>query len=151
MIGDTGLERVRPASSEYGEYYRVWHQMQRDIDILISCCKRDILPPGFDTEQEFWDAGLRCTRFNAACGPFILNTRFCVTKNGCIGMVPKGSQPEDLVCILLGADTPFVIRESTQRFPGYKCYELVGDCYIHGMMDGEGLDSQEPEVPIILC
>lgn len=150
MIGDVGLENVRPASSGYGDYYRVWHRMQRDLENFVSCCKRDVLPPGYNTQQELVDASLHFTRYNTVFGQFTWNRRFCVTKNGYIGMVPQGTQPGDLVCVLFGADTPFIIRDGTQQSFVHRSYKLVGDCYIHGMMDGEGLESQVPEGPIIL-
>lgn len=41
--------------------------------------------------------------------------------------------PGDQVCILFGGNTPFVLR------PCNEYYQLVGECYIHGMMDGEAM------------
>jgi hypothetical protein len=58
--------------------------------------------------------------------------RFAVTENGYMGLVPAGTQYGDLVCIIYGAQTPFLLRPR----PGGN-YLIVGECYIHGMMDGE--------------
>jgi Heterokaryon incompatibility protein (HET) len=150
IIGDQGLDDVRPASGEYGDYYQLWHRILADNENLVEYCKRDVLPPGFNTEQELSDAVLHYTRFGTASTPFNCGRRFCVTKNRYIGMLPARTQPGDLVCILFGADTPFVIREAAEPNSTLKSYKLVGDCYIHGMMDGEGLESQTPEELIIL-
>jgi hypothetical protein len=150
MIGDHGLDDVRPAPKEYGDYYRLWQRMLADLDNIFASGKQNILPPGFNTEQELSDATVLYTRFNSAFGPFNSNRRFCITKNGYIGMVPPGTRPGDHVCILFGADTPFVIREAREPDEVLTSYELVGDCYVHGMMDGEGLDSPGPEEHIIL-
>lgn len=46
-----------------------------------------------------------------------------------------GLQVDDLVCVFIGASTPFVVREMED---GY--FRLVGECYIHGLMDGEAMD-----------
>ena len=41
----------------------------------------------------------------------------------------------DCVCILLGGDTPFVLRPLGD---GYWCF--LADAYVHGIMDGEAMD-----------
>lgn len=48
-------------------------------------------------------------------------------------MVPPGTISGDLVAILLGAKTPYVLRRNSRR----DGFELVGECYVDGMMDGE--------------
>jgi hypothetical protein len=57
--------------------------------------------------------------------------RFCVTAAGFMGLIPSGSKSGDLVCIIEGAPTPFILRSETNGN-----YSLVGECYMHGMMDG---------------
>ena len=51
------------------------------------------------------------------------------------------SERGDLVAIIMGADVPFVLRST-----GVGTYELVGDCYIHGVMDGEALEGKHNQV-----
>uniref|UniRef100_A0A0B7JVP0 Heterokaryon incompatibility domain-containing protein n=1 Tax=Bionectria ochroleuca TaxID=29856 RepID=A0A0B7JVP0_BIOOC len=53
-----------------------------------------------------------------------------------IGTVPRTTKPGDLVCVLYGGQTPFILRKSERR-PGM--FRLVGDCYVHSLMDGEAL------------
>jgi hypothetical protein len=60
-----------------------------------------------------------------------------------IGLFPSGIQPGDIVCVFFGASVPYVLRtvggESTDGF--YRViHQLVGPCYVHGIMDGEALD-----------
>ena len=47
-------------------------------------------------------------------------------------------QPEveqgDLVVILFGADVPFILRPKDSH------YTFIGDCYVHGIMQGELID-----------
>ena len=66
----------------------------------------------------------------------LLDGRVIFTSNyGYIGVGPKQLQSEDLICVLLGADVPFVLHEGPPQ-----CYQLIDECYVHGMMDGEVME-----------
>ena len=56
-------------------------------------------------------------------------------KQRCLGLGPLDTRPGDLVCILCTADTPFILRKK----PNVNTYRLIGEAYIHGVMDGEAL------------
>ncbi|KAI0197289.1 heterokaryon incompatibility protein-domain-containing protein [Xylaria flabelliformis] len=67
--------------------------------------------------------------------------RLCVTKNGYMGLVPPLTHVGDLVSIFFGGDAPFLVRPETnpvvaEKIGVLRC-RLVGECYMHGMMDGE--------------
>jgi hypothetical protein len=62
--------------------------------------------------------------------------RFVVTKNGYVGVVPKMTKVGDVVAILKGGRVPFVLRRSEERDGAFR---LVGECYVHCLMNGEGL------------
>ena len=71
--------------------------------------------------------------------------RLFATGNKYIGLAPAGTKVGDLVCVLLGGNTPFLLRPSEEYSDRYR---LVGECYVHGIMHGEvlrrdGLDMQE--------
>lgn len=51
--------------------------------------------------------------------------------NGLLGLGPKGLQHGDHVCIPVGGDMPWLVRPLDSGF-----YEFVGECYVHGIMDG---------------
>ncbi|KAF7556965.1 hypothetical protein G7Z17_g1034 [Cylindrodendrum hubeiense] len=53
------------------------------------------------------------------------------TRNGWFGFGPINTAPGDVVCIIAGADVPFVLR------PVGDSFKLVGECFIHGLMFGE--------------
>lgn len=57
-----------------------------------------------------------------------------VTQTGYIGLGPLTMQATDMVCVLLGCSVPVVIRRE-----GPNRLVLVGECYMHGIMDGEAL------------
>lgn len=63
-------------------------------------------------------------------------SRIVRTKTGLIGTLPWDTKEGDLVCVLYGGQTPFVLR-SDESCPGK--YHFVGDCYVHGIMEGEAL------------
>jgi hypothetical protein len=62
--------------------------------------------------------------------------RFVITKRGYVGVVPNMTQIGDTVAIFDGGQVPFIVQKSVTS-PG--AFRLVGECYIHGIMSGEGL------------
>ncbi|WYZ42722.1 hypothetical protein EsH8_VI_000421 [Colletotrichum jinshuiense] len=60
-------------------------------------------------------------------------------KNHFIGTVPWNADVGDYVVLLEGFRTPFVLRkcqeDTSSKEP--ETFEIVGDCYVHGAMDGE--------------
>jgi hypothetical protein len=63
---------------------------------------------------------------------------FTVTENGYAGWIPKRSKVGDRVCVLAGGQVPFILRELPDGL-----YQLIGECYIHGIMDGEALGGEK--------
>lgn len=55
--------------------------------------------------------------------------------DGHVGLAPSNSKPGDLICIIFGATGPFILRPSANEK-----FELVGEAYVYGVMDGEWLD-----------
>jgi hypothetical protein len=62
--------------------------------------------------------------------------KFVVTKRGYVGIVPDLAQVGDIVAIMKGGCVPFLLKRGETR-PG--AVRLVGECYIHGIMDGQGI------------
>ena len=56
---------------------------------------------------------------------------FFQTSKGFLGLGPQLMQAGDVVCMLFRERVPFILRPKD----GY--YRLVGECYVHGVMDGE--------------
>lgn len=61
------------------------------------------------------------------------------TMEGLIGLGPKSMVPGDKVCVVLGCDAPLILRPTTEDE-----WMIVGDCYVHGIMDGSALLSSCP-------
>jgi hypothetical protein len=75
------------------------------------------------------------TVFKEAHGTWCYNRRFFRSSTGRLGWVPDGAEPGDQICIFFGGAVPFVLRPD-----GEGAHEVVGDAYLHGIMDGEGMD-----------
>jgi hypothetical protein len=69
--------------------------------------------------------------------------RFFITTDGRIGMGPPEALPGDFIAILLGGHVPFCLRAVPNQHSGY--YRLIGDTYVHGLMDGEGVPTDWKE------
>lgn len=66
-----------------------------------------------------------------------------------LGLGSSKLKPGDLVCILFGCSVPVLLRPKTKG--DNPTYSFIGECYIHGMMDGEAItskyDSTHPQYP----
>ncbi|KAF2671225.1 HET-domain-containing protein [Microthyrium microscopicum] len=62
------------------------------------------------------------------------NRRLFRTARGHIGMGPWNIQPDDRVAIIFGGEVPFIIRKCGDSSNEY---HLIGEAYVHGIMDGE--------------
>jgi hypothetical protein len=62
-----------------------------------------------------------------------VNRAMFIISKGYIGLVPWNAKADDLVCVLLGGCTPFLLRP----IPGSKRFTLVGEAYVYGIMAGE--------------
>lgn len=74
--------------------------------------------------------------FNTSMAKWSTVRRFCFTSNGRLGQLAPGSEPGDRICVLSGGEVSFVIRPTSGDTKGI--YRLIGECYLDGMMDGEG-------------
>lgn len=59
---------------------------------------------------------------------------FFTTKERHIGLAPCRIEPGDQVCIVLGCQSPLVLRRNK-----FGDHTVIGECYLHGVMDGAGL------------
>ncbi|KFY02923.1 hypothetical protein O988_01811 [Pseudogymnoascus sp. VKM F-3808] len=142
----------RPAPPSYRSHGTIYDLQER---ILLARLRgEDLSPfrkelvkrfPGLlDGDLRLQIMDLFSSLFATALKQCTLHRRFCVLDNGYIGAVPAGSQKGDLVFVIEGAETPFVLRHSVRKDGDHiidSTYELIGECYVHGMMDGEMMTS----------
>jgi hypothetical protein len=63
------------------------------------------------------------------------NMRFMTTKKGYVGWAHPRSQKGDIICILEGCTVPVILRARAEGD-----FVLVGDGYVHGIMEGQELE-----------
>jgi hypothetical protein len=71
------------------------------------------------------------TTVEAAIG----HRKFFLSNKGWMGLAPAASARGAIICILLGGASPFMLRTVDDNL-----YQLVGECYVQGLMDGEAMD-----------
>ncbi|KAK6824580.1 hypothetical protein PG987_012074 [Apiospora arundinis] len=64
---------------------------------------------------------------------------FFVTDNGYIGLGHPDAAVGDMVAVLRGGPVPYVLRGNKEN------HTLVGECYVHGIMDGELFQQQQQQ------
>ena len=136
LLGDRLFEG-RPAPTIFGEYYQA---MRGAISNP---------PPPESISFDSWaDLRLKASRFLNNAYATIDGRRFCVTRNGYMGWVPLLTQVGDLICVFAGLRTPFIVRPHT----GVEgIYLLVGECFFHGMMDGEMWNKDQEAEVFTIC
>jgi hypothetical protein len=87
-----------------------------------------------------------------ACQAYVIamehlhNRKPFIPSEGYVRLVPAHSRPGDIVCIIFGADVPFVLRDV-----GEGEYQLIGEAYVFGIMDGEFVKGDSREEIFCLC
>jgi hypothetical protein len=62
------------------------------------------------------------------------------TASGAIGLSPQSAQVGDTVAILFGGKVPYLLRPAaSQPQQVGHCYFFVGECYVEGLMHGDGV------------
>jgi hypothetical protein len=69
------------------------------------------------------------------------------------GACAAGNRAGDAVCLLFGVQVPFIVREKAQTeitAPEGKLWELVGEAYVHGIMDEEEMAGARGEAFVMV-
>lgn len=67
---------------------------------------------------------------------------FFTTQTGLMGLCPAAAKAGDCIVVLFGSPVLFVVRKMPSSHPRLSgldrsdCYEFIGECYLHGKMDG---------------
>jgi hypothetical protein len=118
MLEPEDLTTLRRCQTEDYKTYRTWVEELGDSDT----------PYWKSRHVQNYHSG-----FREAC----LGRRFFVTKKGYFGVGPAELEEGDEIYILAGGKVPLVLRPLPESQPN--TFELVGDCYVHGVMDGEAV------------
>ncbi|KAI1062822.1 hypothetical protein LB507_005731 [Fusarium sp. FIESC RH6] len=72
--------------------------------------------------------------------PTCIEPCFFVTTSGLFGLCPWMSKEGDIIVLLDGGNVPYLLRPADKK-DGELRYELVGECFVSGIMHGEVLDA----------
>ena len=65
------------------------------------------------------------------------NRTLLITEQGYLGIGPKETKIGDTIAAMVGGDVLYVLRENAHGEEIKRQFQLVGEAYIHGLMDGE--------------
>lgn len=160
LIADL-TDTEHPDPEEYAKGFEIWHS--------VNVCKRKFedSEKGFSVIQVANLSRLSLTyqrEFLATCR----GRKFGITSGGRLVLVPPRSSPGDVVCVIRGVHTPFVVRPmrqeareminahtaSSKGLIGYESslegeHQLVGECYVHGIMDGEAVPTEFQKLTLV--
>lgn len=137
---------ARPAPNMYGAYYNCWMDGFVGIESAYASYKATgggmpVPLSDWIRQSAFWvnDAQFRC-----------MSRRIAISRNGFMGLVPPETKPGDHIAIIPSISTPYIIRPVPKiRVKDRKDFCLVGECYVHGLMDGQGADQAMVERTIL--
>jgi hypothetical protein len=103
---------------------------------------RSLLQPDFQQSKEDFrrivelapPLTINLRRYLAEIVPEVSGRCFFVAEEVYIGLAPLTSKLGDSACAILGCKSPLVLRLNEDG-----CYEVIGECYIDGFMDGRAL------------
>jgi hypothetical protein len=107
----------------------------------------DYFNPGYKISDTDWNTILtQGSIIEHSVLAMAMGLRFCKTENGRLGQTSSETLPGDRICVVLGAEVPYVLRPDEGG-----TFKLVGQCYVDGVMDGEALaDDKFEDSEIIL-
>jgi hypothetical protein len=135
LVADRGPSGTDPPSW-YGNACRyAFTRGRRDIDVS------ELLKTSVSTNERQFLRRVQAT---------VWNRTFFTMRDGedtlSFGLGPADMTSGDLVAIIFGCSVPVVLR--IQSDLGLLSHELVGECFVHGYMDGEAVRSpgRKPDV-----
>jgi hypothetical protein len=118
----------KPADRELSQGFRIW---ARQFGVDWCDCSGEA--PELHQSHKF-DEALAYTGCGSKRVPFR-------TRKGYIGLSDPGIEQGDCVCLMQGASVPYLTRKGrlvVGQGP-QRCPQLLCECYVHGLMHGEGL------------
>ncbi|PVH74034.1 hypothetical protein DL98DRAFT_393288, partial [Cadophora sp. DSE1049] len=130
----------RPTSSKVPAFFRSWFSLNKSLLIqgrsLEEHCQDMVKDISIPEAKYFREGKLKKFYGRLEDTVVTMGRRLVVCEKGCLGMAACRARKGDLVVVLLGCSVPLVLRKGKEE----GSFELVGECYLDGFMNGEGLD-----------
>lgn len=131
-----------PAPKHYSKYFNDYMNFiseapQRFYDYMT---ESKALPQEIRGLDEFIPNFEKHALIEASLNRWSSPRRFCVTRNRLLAFVPPNARQEGIITILFGGDVPYVLRPLNNSW-----FNVIGECYVDGIMYGEGLSDDASE------
>ena len=127
LVGNRTLKRVRRGGEVLEKLSDAWISILEETACFTDSCGCDVFD--FTDAEHLLERDLILKAINVV---YDADRTFAVTGHS-LGFVPRTAREGDFVCILLGCSVPVILRPSIISSGFY----FVGECYIHGLMEGE--------------
>ena len=128
-------EHTKAWSFSYLSTLNIVDQAMMEIWKSTESFGRNIIPPSIPSEEH----ALVLAQVLTQCE----GRSICMTPNGSFALVPSASRRGDIVAVLLGCNSPMVLRPTNSRRREH--YRIVGEAYCDGFMDGQALLGPLPQ------
>ncbi|KAH6962371.1 heterokaryon incompatibility protein-domain-containing protein [Ilyonectria sp. MPI-CAGE-AT-0026] len=157
-LRDLGSREQTAYLSEEARYDALWRTPIADCDAVIDT-KLKMRPAASEWMKKSFEAFVGTAHGSdpawrrRASKPYIhtmkleaARRRVFVSSRGYFGLGQETVRVGDTICVLLGGDSPFLIREV-----GLGYHELIGEAYVHGIMLGEFLVKNLTVEQFVIC
>jgi len=135
LIGDRTWTQQPPAPADMCVQFLVYLKIIRIMTVAQGTADNEGDPRSWEELLGLYEA---CQQYRQYVACTCAQRRVCVTEKGYVGLVPAFSRIGDRVAVVLSAQAPLVVRRIEGASQETK-YQLVGECYVHGIMYGEAL------------
>lgn len=141
VAGDRSL--VDLSKEMRSAFYTAWHKyfsvLSMGKHLSVSGMEDPSALDGFDDRNPPEDLAL-ASQFLQAQLKAAYGRRFFTTSKGFLGLAQSGVRLGNTVVVLYGGKTPYLLQKVRS-----KGFRFVGECYVHGLMNGEALTTSIPE------
>ena len=123
---DNALARLQVADVQYTPQGHAVARNNSVNEAILNKVDAELTGDEFRAKRAMTIAWAHTTRFRG----------LCLTEKGHIAVVPCSARLQDRICVLLGGQVLYVLRDVKGEHQE-NTFEYVGECYTHGLMDGE--------------
>lgn len=139
--------RTRATNTSLNGYNDIRRSIEVYSENVRSITENHLTSEEFDTNTSEYIRTIQTAAYHSYKNAMAYQTNrkpFISTK-GYVGLVPGHSLPGDTIIIIFGTVQPFVVRNV-----GKDRWELIGEAYVYGLMDGEFMQGnfQTEEFPL---
>ena len=127
LIADNELA-ADSSPETYLQYYTAW------LRYWTALSRENDKPSQSSPPPRSQEDAIRATKFLELHHRAAYGRCFFTSKRGYMGLGPQLSGYGYVIVVLLGGKTPYILRKD-----GKAHYRFVGECFVHGLMDGEAL------------